>query len=568
MKNLCKLFLFFLLHQQGLMAQNNALWIPDTLAGPNFNLAIQDTFSQIKPGQQTITVGINNRFLGPTLIFNQGDTVRFNVKNRMNEPTTLHWHGIHLPAVMDGGPHQLIPVGTTWKPYWKVENKAATYWYHPHLHGKTAEHTLKGAAGLIIVRDEEERNLNLPGKYGIDDFPLVIQSLQFGSDNQIIPNGFRDSTILINGTLNPFLQVPAQKVRLRLLNASNARNFYVGFSQSVPFYLIANDGSLLGKPLAVTRIKLAPGERAEVIVDFSGLQSGTVLMKSFGSEIPGGTQGGPLPDLPVGTIPMKSPLNGADFELLELRIGMANSNPSGPLPDSLAAQSTLTEDQSDEQRTIRFSPKVPGAYSGIYYVNDSIFKIRRIDLSIPVNNIEVWTIHNQTPIAHPFHLHGFEFVVLDRYGAPVGPEEKGLKDVVLVYPNEQLRIISQFSNYADTTMPYMFHCHLFTHEDDGMMAQFVVKPRITGIKEKGISDSGFSLFPNPAQDKLYVSFSESDSKAYYIKIINSTGKVLYMLPRPELKNGLAISSLPKGIYFLELTDEKTRTKSTMRFVKI
>jgi len=549
------------------MGQHQALWIPDTLAGPNFSLSIVDTFSQIRPGQQTITVGVNNKFLGPTLIFKQGDTVRFNVKNKMNEPTTLHWHGIHLPAIMDGGPHQIIPVGTIWKPYWKVNNKAATYWYHPHFHEKTAEHTLKGAAGLIIVRDEEEQNLSLPRKYGVDDYPLVIQSLQMGVDNQIIPNGFQDSTILVNGTLNPFLQVPAQKVRLRLLNASNARNFNLGFSRNIPFYLIANDGSLLGKPLAVSRVKLAPGERAEVVVDFQGLQSEIILLKSFGSEIPTGTQGGPLPELPFGTIPMKSALNGADFEILELRIAPPNGNPSGPLPDSLAVQTILTEDQAVEQRTIRFSPKVPGAYSGVYFINDSVFNLRRVDLKIPVNNIEVWTIRNQTPIAHPFHLHGFEFLVLDRYGAAVGPEERGLKDVVNVYPNEEMRIIAQFSNYADTTMPYMFHCHLLTHEDDGMMAQFVVKPSLSTTKVSMKGPSDFVLFPNPVRNKIYFSFIESESKAYYIRIFNPIGKMFYILPRPELRHGLEINALPKGVYFLELTDEITKMKITKRFLK-
>ena len=95
----------------------NNLWIPDTLSGTNFNLTIKDTFAQLTPGNQTITAGINGKFWGPTLFFNKGDTVHMNVLNKLNESTTLHWHGFHLPAVMDGGPHQLIPPGTIWKPY-------------------------------------------------------------------------------------------------------------------------------------------------------------------------------------------------------------------------------------------------------------------------------------------------------------------------------------------------------------------------------------------------------------------------------------------------------------------
>jgi blue copper oxidase len=149
-------------------AQYNNLWIPDTLSGTNFNLTIKDTFAQILPtGNQTITGGINGKFWGPTLFINKGDVVRMNVQNKLNDSTTIHWHGMHLPAVMDGGPHQVIPPNTLWQPYWTVTNNAATYWYHPHLHMMTLQHLTKGIGGLIIVRDPAESALALPRKYGI-----------------------------------------------------------------------------------------------------------------------------------------------------------------------------------------------------------------------------------------------------------------------------------------------------------------------------------------------------------------------------------------------------------------
>ena len=146
-----------------LYAQYNTLWIPDTLSGTNFNLTIKDTFAQMRTGNQTITGGVNNsKFWGPTLFFNKGDTVRMNVKNKLNDSTTLHWHGMHLPAVMDGGPHQMIPPNTTWQPFWKVANNASTYWYHPHLHEMTLQQITKGIGGFIIVRDAQEAALKLP----------------------------------------------------------------------------------------------------------------------------------------------------------------------------------------------------------------------------------------------------------------------------------------------------------------------------------------------------------------------------------------------------------------------
>ena len=154
--------LVVLVSTQQSKAQYNTMWIPDTLSGTTFNLDIKDTFSQIvSTGNQTITSGINGKFWGPTMFFNQGDTVHMNIHNFLNDSTTIHWHGFHLPAVMDGGPHQVIPPGTIWQPYWKVTNNAATYWYHPHLHMMTEEQITKGLGGLIIVRDPIESALAL-----------------------------------------------------------------------------------------------------------------------------------------------------------------------------------------------------------------------------------------------------------------------------------------------------------------------------------------------------------------------------------------------------------------------
>ena len=164
-------------------AQYNNLWIPDTLSGTTFNLNMKDTFVQFRTGNQTITAGINGAFWGPTLFFNQGDSVHLNVHNFLNDTTTLHWHGMHLPAVMDGGPHQTIPTGTIWQPYWKVTNNAATFWYHPHLHMKTEQQLTEGLGGFIIIRDPVEAALALPRHYGVDDIPLALTSRSFDANN-------------------------------------------------------------------------------------------------------------------------------------------------------------------------------------------------------------------------------------------------------------------------------------------------------------------------------------------------------------------------------------------------
>ena len=250
-------------------AQYNQLWIPDTLSGTNFDRTIRDTFAQLVAGNQTITGGINCKFWEPTLFFNQGETVHLNVLNKLNEATALHWHGMHLPAVTDGGPHQIIPPGTVWKPFWKVANNAGTYWYHPHLHETTMEQITKGIGGLIIVRDAAESALALPRKYGVDDVPVVLTDRSFTAARQFKTVPYGDS-MLVNGTLRPKFGIPAQVVRLRLLNAAIERSYNLGFSDGRTFYLIATDGGLLDAPVPLTRLLLSAGERVEILVNCTG----------------------------------------------------------------------------------------------------------------------------------------------------------------------------------------------------------------------------------------------------------------------------------------------------------
>jgi len=179
--------MLLLLLTNRLSAQSyNTMWVPDTLSGTNFNLALKDTFAQLVTGNQTITSAVNkNRFWGPTLIMTKGATVHLNATNYLNDTTTLHWHGIHLPAVMDGRPFQTIPPGTVWRPYWTVRNQAATLWYHPHLDKMTQAQVTKGVGGFIIIRDAAEAALLLPRKYGVDDFVLALSSRRFLSSNQL-----------------------------------------------------------------------------------------------------------------------------------------------------------------------------------------------------------------------------------------------------------------------------------------------------------------------------------------------------------------------------------------------
>lgn len=283
--------LFGTLHSN---AQYNYMWIPDTLSGTNFNLTIKDTFAQIvNSGNQTITGGINGKIWGPTMFINKGDVVHMNVTNKLNDSTTIHWHGMHLPAVMDGGPHQIIPPNTIWQPYWTVKNDAATYWYHPHLHEMTEEQITKGIGGLLIVRDAIESALPLPRKYGVDDIPLVLTDRDFSTSNQFTVVPYGDS-MLTNMTLRAEYNVPAQVVRFRVLNGAIERSYNLGFSDGRTFYVITSDGGLLNAPVAKTRYLIHAGERVEILVNCTGQAGTSIDLKAYNSTLAQNVPGGDL----------------------------------------------------------------------------------------------------------------------------------------------------------------------------------------------------------------------------------------------------------------------------------
>ena len=154
------------------MVSQNPIVIPGTIETTNVNLTLQTGTFQFFPGENTSTMGVNGPVLGPTIIMDNGDNMNINVTNNLGEDTTIHWHGLHVSAANDGGPHTIIEAGRTWSPSFIVLDKAATYWYHPHLHEHTEEQVTKGGAGFIIVKDEAEAQLDLPRTYGIDDFDV------------------------------------------------------------------------------------------------------------------------------------------------------------------------------------------------------------------------------------------------------------------------------------------------------------------------------------------------------------------------------------------------------------
>jgi bilirubin oxidase len=367
----------------------------------------------------------------------------------------------------------------------------------------------------------------------------------------------QDSTILVNGVranngYTVHANIPAQVVRMRLLNASGERVINFGFSGNKQFYQIASDGGLLNAPYLTNRVRLAPGERAEILLDLTGMNGQSLYLMCYGSELPMGVQGGPTMPMPFGP-PMDSPLNGVDYNIMRVNVIAQTSNPVTTIPSSLTVNSPFLPSQASLTRTIRFTADSAMVMDGPFYFNDSTYDMMRIDYQIPLNSIEMWKLVNETMVAHPFHLHDVQFYVVDRNGNPPTPEEAGRKDVVLVPPGDSLTFITKFEDFADTVVPYMFHCHVLMHEDDGMMGQFIVKNTSVGIHENAISADAYIIYPNPAKDQLHVRVS-GHAIPSSITIKDLTGRELYRSESFTSEFDLDLNGWASGIYLIGISD--------------
>lgn len=533
----------------------NQLFIPSILSGENIDLTLQTGSHQFLSGAITSTMGVNGNILGPTIILNQGDEVDFFVENQLDEPTTIHWHGLHVSPENDGGPHTVIESNTIWSPSFTILDRAGTYWYHPHLHKKTDKHVAKGIAGMIIVRDNEESQLDLPRNYGVDDIPLIIQTKDFDSNNQIVVHSNSDDVLMVNGTINSFIDVPAQIVRLRVLNGSSQRAFNLGLNNNKDFYQIASDGGLLDSPIPMKRIILAPGERAELLVDFTDQIGQTVQLISYASEFSNGVYGATNP----GIMPMMTldgynpnPLNGSDFIVLDFNIGIQTSNAVLNVPSSLTTNEPWNVADANITRNLTFSPLNMGhnQLNGDFLINNTRYDPNIINFNIPLDNIEIWEIFNHSATSHPFHIHDVQFYILSRNGITPSPNEQGRKDVVFIRPMETIRFITKFEDFSNDLVPYMYHCHMLTHEDGGMMGQFIVEDKNVGLIDPQKPD--FMVFPNPSDGYLTIKGIGEG----VLEILSVNGQVLMSINVQHAQEIINLNKLGVGTYIIRYTNSE------------
>lgn len=461
--------------------------IPDVLeVGPGSGNSLEAIAAtrDFGTGAVSDTFGYSQDYLGPLLRFQRGRTANIDVKNRIDEPITAHWHGMHVPGYLDGGPQLAFGPGETWSPELPVDHPAATLFYHSHVHGRTAEQVYRGLAGMIII-DDPDIDDPLPHDYAVNDYPLIVQDRSFDGSGRLtydigmmdLMQGFRGNETVVNGAIRPKLTVPTGLVRLRLANGSNARMYDFSFTDGRQFHQVASDGGLLAAPVAMTNLQLAAAERAEIVVDFSDRSAVRLVSRDIGNT---GMMGGGMMNGGGGM------MGGNDsstttLDILSFEVGDVRNTGPTRLPDRLPAPVVdLGEPVRRRDFTLNMHSgnmmgsmlnNLIGRDGQIMGINGSSFDMGRIDLQVPQGETELWRIDADMAM-HPFHVHGTSFQVVTQNGRSVDPARIGWKDVVHVQgPTE---ILLRFDKRATADTPFMYHCHILEHEDAGMMGQFTV----------------------------------------------------------------------------------------------
>lgn len=550
--------------------------------GRTYDLHMEDGSMEFFPGLTTPTSGYNGDFLGPTLLMHTGDSVVLNVSNDLGENSTTHWHGFHVPAEMDGGPHQIIPDGESWTATFHMINQASTFWYHPHHKPTvwndsdgTGGQVHRGLAGMIIVEDDVTDALDIPKTYGVDDIPLILQDRAFNEDGTflefinlpqlVVRTG---DTMLVNGAVTPTLDTYAQMIRFRVLNASNGRSYYLGFSDNREFYQIGSDGGLLEEPLPMTRVRISTAERIDIVVDFSEDDGESLDLMSYASEL--------IEIFPTYPPPLQDEMDTLDYRIMSFDIGPTTSNAITELPSVLTSITEYIEEDAtnfDNPRTFEIVNGAPLAT-----INGASMDINVINETIYMGDLEIWEITNTSGVAHPWHVHGAPFQVLSRSDGPVPDNEKGWKDVVLVPAAQgmnnqgKVTIIKPFLDFADDTFPYMYHCHILEHEDRGMMGQYLVVDTTTTSINVTVS-TDYAVFPNPViADQIHVSFLSNSPEIANISLLSQDGQLVRSFPAVETAEGgnqkitLNLQGVSAGFYLLQIESGQSRT--IQKIVKI
>jgi FtsP/CotA-like multicopper oxidase with cupredoxin domain len=410
----------------------------------------RETPVEILPGLRTRILGYDGMFPGPTVVSRRGRRTVVTHRNELSVPTVVHLHGGHTPADSDGYPTDLVARSSTRDYDYPCRQRAATLWYHDHAMHVTGQQVYRGLAGFHLIQDDEEEALPLPK--GERDIPLMIVDRAFDEDGSLLypaaHHGVQDDymegvlgdVILVNGAPWPVLEVEAARYRLRLLNASNARRYRLSVP-GLPFVHIGSDSGLLDHPVTLGELTMAPGERFDVVVDFTDQPPGTELTVLNG----------------LG--------RGSAAQVMRFRVTRRASDDSR-VPDRLGSLPAVDPAKAVRTREWRFTRGDVGDRAG-WLINGQPFDPDRFDADVRLGELEIWRVVSE--LHHPVHVHLDPFQVVSRRGRAPNPEDAGWKDTVDVRPNDFVDLAVRFTDHAGR---YLLHCHNLEHEDMAMMSAF------------------------------------------------------------------------------------------------
>lgn len=433
----------------------------------DFILTARGNTTNLMNSQTASVFGYAEGILGPTLRVNKGTVVSVPFQNNLSEETNIHWHGLLVPGDMDGHPKNIIQSGGSFDFNFTINQRAGTYWYHPHPHGKTARQVFMGLAGFFIVNDEEEIALNLPS--GDQELLLVIQDkridngqLNYSPNMNEIMTGYTGEYVFVNGVYAPFLNVATKYCRLRILNGSTERVYNLALSDNQSFQVIGADGGLLAQPATVSSILLGPAERVDILINFKNYSIENeiyLVSKTFDGDVQG----------------------RQEFKIMKFTVNQQASD-TFTVPSQLSVIQPIPAASASKTRIMKIRGMMEGMSgnmgdgmgSGIHTINDKVYDIDRIDETVQAGATEIWDFDNSDgDEIHPMHIHGVQFQVIERIGGrgALIATEKGWKDTILVMPREKVKVIMTFPQEKGV---FVFHCHNLEHEDDGMMLNYEI----------------------------------------------------------------------------------------------